>query len=187
VGCQRASAAAVSIGAGDDGFGHGLHDPVGQRVSRAAPGRDGRSAEDAEKGQGIRLPKKHEQVVVSGGPYIEILPVNPGFICVPVYDPLIVFAPPVPGFFVGGAIVFGFGVTLGFAFRPWGWGTTRFIWDRHEVFIAGGRWERTWVNRGSYAHHDGDFHRWTGPRGVEHHELIPRSEAERSAARLGHA
>ena len=52
------SAAAVSIGAGDDGFGHGLDDPVGQRVSRAAPGRDGRSAEDAEKGQGIRLPEK---------------------------------------------------------------------------------------------------------------------------------
>src|SRR5580704_15593648 len=131
--------------------------------------------------------KSNEQVVVSGDPYIEILPVNPGFICVPVYDPLIVFAPPVPGFFVGGAIVFGFGVTLGFAFRPWGWGTTRFIWDRHEVLIAGGRWERTWVNRGSYVHHYGDFHRWTGTRGVEHHELIPRSEAERSAARLSHA
>jgi hypothetical protein len=32
-----------------------------------------------------------------------------------------------------------------------------------------------------------DLSRWTGPRGVEHHELIARSEAERSAARLGHA
>jgi hypothetical protein len=32
-----------------------------------------------------------------------------------------------------------------------------------------------------------DLSRWTRPRGVEHHELIPRSEAERSAARLGHA
>ena len=32
-----------------------------------------------------------------------------------------------------------------------------------------------------------DLSRWTGPGGVEHHELIPRSEAERSAARLGHA
>ena len=32
-----------------------------------------------------------------------------------------------------------------------------------------------------------DLSRWTGPRGVEHHGLIPRSEAERSAARLGHA
>ncbi len=131
--------------------------------------------------------RTNEQVVVSGGPYIEILPANPGFICVPVYDPLIVFAPPVPGFFVGGAIVFGFGVTLGFAFRPWGWGTTRFVWDRHEVFIANARWERTWVNRASYAHHYDAFHRWTGPRGVERHELIQRDEAERNAARLGHA
>ena len=32
-----------------------------------------------------------------------------------------------------------------------------------------------------------DLSRWTGPRGVEHHELILRSQAERSAARLGHA
>lgn len=32
-----------------------------------------------------------------------------------------------------------------------------------------------------------DLSRWTGPRGVEHHELILRSEAEHSAARLGHA
>jgi Protein of unknown function (DUF3300) len=36
-------------------------------------------------------------------------------------------------------------------------------------------------------HHYDAFHRWTGPRGVEHHELIPRDEAERKAARLGHA
>jgi hypothetical protein len=32
-----------------------------------------------------------------------------------------------------------------------------------------------------------DLSRWTGPRGVEHHELIPRGEAEHSADRLGHA
>ena len=31
------------------------------------------------------------QVVVAGGPYITIMPVNPAFVCVPVYDPLIVF------------------------------------------------------------------------------------------------
>jgi hypothetical protein len=131
--------------------------------------------------------RSNEQVVVSGDPYITIVPANPTFIVVPVYDPLIVFAPPAPGFFVGGAIVFGYGVTLGFAFRPWGWGTTRFVWDRHEVFIANVRWERTWVNRGSYVHHFAAYHPWTGARGAERHELIPRSEAERNAARLGHA
>jgi Protein of unknown function (DUF3300) len=130
--------------------------------------------------------RTNDRVVVSDGPYITIDPVSPGFIVVPAYDPLIVFAPPAPGFFIGGAILFGFGVTLGFAFRPWGWGTTRFYWDRHEVFIANARWGRNWANRASYVHHYDAFHRWTGPRGAEHHELIPRSEAERSAARLGH-
>ena len=38
--------------------------------------------------------KSNGQVVVAGGPYVTILPVNPAFVCVPVYDPLIVFAPP---------------------------------------------------------------------------------------------
>jgi hypothetical protein len=131
--------------------------------------------------------RSNAQVVVSGDPYVTIVPVNPDFIVVPVYDPVVVFAPPPPGFFVGGAIVFGFGVTLGFAFHPWGWGTTRFVWDRHEVFIANTRWERNWGNRATYVHHyDAAFHRWTGARGVEQHELIRRDEAERNAARLGH-
>jgi hypothetical protein len=125
------------------------------------------------------------QVVVSPGPYITIMPVTPAFICVPVYDPLVVFAAPVPGFFVGGAIRFGFGVSIGFAFAPWGWGTTRFDWGRHDLFIAGARWGRTWGNRGSYVHHYSAFHAWRGPRGPEHHDLMGRSEEERRAAREG--
>jgi Protein of unknown function (DUF3300) len=129
--------------------------------------------------------RSNAQVVVSSGPYITILPANPAFICVPAYNPLIVFAVPAPGFFVGGAIAFGFGVTLGLAFRPWGWGTSRFLWDRHEVFIANAPWGRTWANRGSYVHPYAGFRRWTGPRGAEQHQLIPRSERERNAARLG--
>jgi hypothetical protein len=44
------------------------------------------------------------QVIVRTGPYIEIVPVNPSYIVVPYYDPLIVFAAPRPGFFVGGGI-----------------------------------------------------------------------------------
>lgn len=51
-------------------------------------------------------------VVVSPGPYITIVPVNPYFVCVPVYDPLIVFAAPAPGFFVAGAIHLGYGITF---------------------------------------------------------------------------
>src|SRR5580698_5387421 len=55
--------------------------------------------------------RSNDQVVVNTvGPYIDIDPVNPAFICVPVYDPLVVFWPPRPGFVVGGAIGFGFGI-----------------------------------------------------------------------------
>src|ERR1700675_2872895 len=57
--------------------------------------------------------RSNGQVIVKGGPYIEILPANPAFICVPSYDPLVVFAPPRPGFAVGAAISFRFGVTIG--------------------------------------------------------------------------
>jgi len=131
--------------------------------------------------------RSNTQVVLSTGPYITIVPVNPYFVCVPAYDPLIVFAAPAPGFFVGGAIVFGFGVTLGFAFRPWGWGVTRIGWATHEVFIAGAPWRRTWANRATYVHPYAAFHPWTGARGAEQHQLIKRSEAERNAARQGHA
>lgn len=131
--------------------------------------------------------RSNDRIVVSGDSYITIMPADPNFIVVPTYDPLVVFAPPPPGFFVGGAIVFGFGVTLGLAFRPWGWGTTRFVWDRHEVYIANARWERNWANRATYVHHYDDFHRWNGPRGAEQHELIQRNEEERNAARMGRA
>src|ERR1700733_10110020 len=62
------------------------------------------------------------QIVVSGGPYITIMPVDPGFIVVPSYAPASVFFAPRPGFVVGGAIQFGFGVGIGGFFGPWGWG-----------------------------------------------------------------
>jgi hypothetical protein len=131
--------------------------------------------------------RSNDLIVVSSGPYITIEPANPNFIVVPAYDPAVVFAPPPPGFFVGGAIAFGFGVTVGVAFRPWGWGATRFVWDRHEVYIANARWERHWANRATYVHHYDNFHRWEGTRGEEQHELIRRNEEERTAARMGHA
>jgi Protein of unknown function (DUF3300) len=132
--------------------------------------------------------RSNGQVVVSGGPYITIDPVDPGFICVPAYDPLIVFAAPRPGFFVGGAISFGFGINLGVAFAPWGWGVTRFDWGAHAVFIAGHPWGRTWFNRAVYVHPYGPgVRRWAPARRTESHPLIRRDEAERRAAREGHA
>jgi len=131
--------------------------------------------------------QSNAQVAVVPGPYITIMPVNPAFVVVPVYNPMVVFAAPAPGFVVGGAIGWGFGVSVGFAFQPWGWGTTRIVWASHGVFIAGALWGRTWANRATYVHHYAAFHPWTGPRGPEHHQLIGRSEAERRAAKEGHA
>ena len=129
----------------------------------------------------------NDRIAVSGGPYIDIEPVDPAFIVVPTYDPLVVFWPPRPGFVVGTAIGFGFGVGIGVAFRPWGWGFCRFDWGAHALFIAGAPWGRVWGNRGFYVHPYGDLHRWgPGPR-VEGHRLIQRSEEERRAPREGHA
>ena len=132
--------------------------------------------------------RSNGQIVVSGGPYIAIEPVDPGFIVVPTYDPFIVFAAPRPGFFVGGAIGFGFGIRIGAWFRPWGWGATRFGWGEHAVFINNVRWERTWANRRVYVHPYPGVHRYAaaGPARAEHHELIQRSAREREAARTGH-
>jgi len=84
--------------------------------------------------------RSNGQIIVGGGPYITIAPVNPGFVVVPYYDPRIVFFAPRPGFVVGGAIRFGFGVTIGGFFRPWGWGYDRFDWDRHAVIINNEPW-----------------------------------------------
>jgi hypothetical protein len=126
------------------------------------------------------------QIVVGGGPYITILPVNPDYVVVPYYDPAVVFFAPRPGFFVGGAIRFGFGVSLGVFFRPWGWGFNHFDWGGHAVFINNARWGRTWFNRGEYAHPYAGIHRWgPGERVPERHDLHERSERERSAAREG--
>ncbi|HUE41981.1 MAG TPA: DUF3300 domain-containing protein [Candidatus Sulfotelmatobacter sp.] len=132
--------------------------------------------------------RTNPQIVVSNGPYIDIEPVNPAFIIVPAYNPVVVFAPPRPGFFVGGAIGFGFGVAIGSYFRPWGWGTSHFVWGSHVVIVNNRPWGRTWVNRRVYVH-PYEVRRYGGP-GVaraEHHELIQRSEHERAEVRAGHA
>jgi len=132
--------------------------------------------------------RSNDEVVVSGGPYITIDPVAPDFMVVPVYDPLIVFAAPHPGFFVGGAIRFGFGISLGVAFRPWGWGFTHFDWGTHAVIVAGHPWGRTWGNRAVYVHPYGPgVRRWSPANRAEGHALVRRDEGERRAAREGRA
>lgn len=128
------------------------------------------------------------QIIVNGGPYITIVPARPDFVVVPYYDPAVVFVAPRPGFFIGAGISFRFGVAVGPVFRPWGWGYNRIGWENRTVFINNARWGRTWVNRTTYVHpyairrvevdRPHDWH--------DHHELVERSERERSAERWGH-
>jgi hypothetical protein len=92
------------------------------------------------------------QIIVGGGPYITILPARADYVVVPYYDPVVVYERPRPGFFIGGAIGFRFGVVLGASYRPWGWGYNRIAWDRRVVFINNAPWQRTWVNRYEYHH-----------------------------------
>ena len=130
--------------------------------------------------------RSNGEIVVGGGPYITIMPVDPGFLVVPYYDPAIVFVAPRPGFVVGGAIRFGFGVSIGGFFRPWGLGFGRFDWGGHAVIINNAPWRRTWVNRGAYAHPYAGVRRFSpAERAPERHELHARTERERAAPREG--
>jgi len=117
--------------------------------------------------------------VVNAGPGdIEIYPVDPGYVYVPYYNPYVVYSRPRPGFFVGGAITFGPRVVIG-GFAPWGWGRSSFGWREHRIIVNNRPWERTWVNRGSYAHS------YAAPRApaydhrVERHELREYRAPER--------
>ena len=141
---------------------------------------------ERHKAQSFGYLRSNGQIIVGGGPYITIDPVNPGYVVVPYYDPRIVYFPPRPGFFVGGGIRFGFGVTIGGFFRPWGWGYGRFDWGRHVVVVNNAPWGRTWVNRREYVHPYPDVRRF-GPeaRPEERHQVYERSERERAAPRQG--
>jgi len=128
--------------------------------------------------------RSNGQVVVSGGPYISIVPVNPAVIYVPYYDPAVVYVRPRPGFAVGAAIRFNFGVSIGVAFRPWGWGYNRFDWGGHAVFINNAPWGRTWVNRNVYVH-PYTVRRFEAARPAERHAIEQRNERERNAYSRG--
>ena len=142
--------------------------------------------------------RSNPQIVVnSNGPYIAIAPANPAYMVVPYYNPAVVYFPPRPGFFVGGAIGFNFGVSLGIGFRPWGWGYNRFDWGGHAIFLNNERWGRNWVNRGAYVHPYAPELRHAAPafrpggggpgRPAESHELHSRSQQERGAWQGGRA
>jgi hypothetical protein len=128
--------------------------------------------------------RSNATVVVGAGPFITIMPVAADFYCVPVYDPAIVFVAPRPGFAIATGINFGFGVTLGVAFRPW-WGGIHFGWDTHAWFIGDRPWGRTWANRATYVHEGFLVPHYEPKQRAETHDLIKRSEQEREAARRG--
>lgn len=130
--------------------------------------------------------RSNGQIIVGGGPYITIMPANPAYVVVPYYDPRVVYYAPRPGYVVGGAIRFGYGISIGGFFRPWGWGYDRFDWGGHSVFINNERWGRNWGNRGEYFHPYAEVHRYSpGDRAPERHELEERSEHERGYEREG--
>jgi hypothetical protein len=93
--------------------------------------------------------RSNEQVrVVDASGSVEIVPYDPAVIYVPVYDPYIVYAPPRPGFYIGTAIRFPRGFTIG-VFGRFGWGGS-FNWRQHTVIVNRAAWDRNWSNRGGY-------------------------------------
>ena len=100
---------------------------------------------------------------------IQIMPVDPGLIYVPSYNPVVVFARPRPGFFVGGAIRFGPGITIGAAFAPFGWTNSYLGWREHNIVINNRPWVRTYSNRFQYVH-PYEWRRPVAPRVERHNE-----------------
>jgi len=120
---------------------------------------------------GYLSPNGYLNVVASDG-YIQILPVNPNVLYVPYYDPLVVFAPPRPGFAIAGAIRFGPAISIGAVFGGWGWWLgSGFVWPSHTILIDRRPWTRMWVGRTGYVHpYARPWVRPVGPR-VEVHRL----------------
>jgi hypothetical protein len=90
--------------------------------------------------------------VVDDGGYIQIQPYNPYLYYVPIYSPVVVFAPPRPGFYIAGAIRFGPVIAIGPSFGRFGWFGAGFGWSSHAILIDHRPWTRTYINRGAYVH-----------------------------------
>ncbi len=119
-----------------------------------------------------------QRVIYAGPGNIQIVPVQPGYYYVPVYNPAVVFVRPRPGIVVGGAITFGPRIFIGAAFGPYGWAGPGVDWRAHTVIIDRRPWERTWVNRERYVHpYVAPRPRYEGPR-VERHEREIRQGPE---------
>jgi hypothetical protein len=98
---------------------------------------------------GYLRPTPYDDVVNADG-YIQIVPVNPAYLYVPLYNPAIVFAAPRAGLVVSAGIHFGPSVVIGPAFAPFGWVGVGIGWRTHALLIGGAPWGRTWGNRRFY-------------------------------------
>lgn len=119
------------------------------------------------------------RIIVSGPGLIEILPVDPVFYFLPVYDPLVIFTRRRAVGFVG--VTFGPRILIGPAFAPWGWGRSGFEWATHTVLVDGRPWLRARANHEIYNHPYVAPRIPSGPR-VERHELRPTRPARREGS-----
>jgi hypothetical protein len=88
--------------------------------------------------------------VISNGPILEIVPLAPGALFVPVYDPYRIYAAPRPGFSIG--LSFGPRIFIGASFGSFGWRQPGFDWRGRTVIIDNHPWGRTMANRNVYVH-----------------------------------
>ncbi|HEX4021046.1 MAG TPA: DUF3300 domain-containing protein [Acidobacteriaceae bacterium] len=120
---------------------------------------------------GYLQPSAYDNVVNTDG-YIEVLPVNPAYLYVPIYSPGIVFFAPRPGFAIGFGIRFAPSIFIGPAFFSFGWAHPGFAWRTHGIVIGGAPWGRTWSNRAYYRHsYANAYHPRPGPR-IENHANV---------------
>jgi hypothetical protein len=124
--------------------------------------------------------------VADDGGYIEIQPVNPAYVYVPVYSPAIVFYAPRPGFVITTGVRFGPAIVIAPAFGVYGWYGAGFGWRGHTILIDHRPWTRTYYNRAVYAHpYEHPYVRPAAPR-VENHPPAAHSEHPQSAPHNEH-
>ena len=181
---KRAGAVALPVGAAHDGGRHAVDDESWQRVPRfsrrTSPTRRNGFACSAR----LRIPS-HEH---PGDREQRALRRDPSrgaklSSSLPYYDPVVVFARPLPGYRPLVAIRYGYTVPVGVYYRPWGWGGNRIVWTNHAVIINDVRWARVRANSLTYVHPYTAVPRYAVPPA----RTPPRGAAVRARARTGAA
>ncbi len=124
---------------------------------------------------------------VTNGPYIEILPVTPGYYYVPMYNPAVIFTRPRRPIGPSAVIRFGSGVQVGAYFAPFGWRQPAFAWGQHNIIVNNHPWVHAGPNREHLEHGYAPPVRRVEPSGhavagrggpayVEHHERARQNE-----------